>query len=213
MSAPYYTPITSEMGIIVLNPEVIELLLIMGWNGINPPSHKHLEIRYPSAINPSCNHRFATFHKVLWDDVDESKTSPFRKARLRMEGSADGTPKVFGLLENINIDDPKKSRPQLTFSPVPFGPDGKPILPYKGQEREDFLRLAGDLLLGSLQGWSSMRIEAEINHRCSSNPIKAVMLENLRKLAVIVVRGGIFKVTMLSEEFEEIFGVKLPSIG
>lgn len=228
MSALFYTPITAQMGVRILNPEVIALLLMLRLNNINPPRNKHLKVEYPSVINPPCNYRFAYFHKIIWDDLDESIVSPFRNARFRMEGNADGTPQVFALLENINLDDFDSRNPRLTFSPVPFGIDGKPKLLIKSGRPEILLAVAG-IILNSTQGktWNIDELSNEVQRVIQCNQLQFGVFEaigyfgELERLGVVDIywkdplspsRFTKYQPLMTALQFETIFGVKLPSI-
>jgi len=217
MGVTYYHKIRIAGGSSIVNPEVIDLLLLMRWHGEKPSYKKHLEVIYPSVVSPSCNHRKARFWKITCDDIDDSDSAPFRRARLRMEGSADGVPEVYALLENVNIDNVNDGNSTITFAPVPFGAGGKPLLPYKDKELSDFLTVAREVLLGS--DWNPEKLFTEIkriSHLFVTEKTRASwavwFLEQFDYLGVTKRDGdNTHWVIMAPQEFENIFGVKLPN--
>ena len=188
------------------NVGVIPLMLHMRWFGQPVGRDIHLIVSHP---NEARNIASTEFHKVLWDDVDESNGAPYRKARLRLEGKQNGRD-VYALLE-FNLDRSLDGG-QITFSPVPFGCDGRPKLPKT-------FRLEFAAAAFSLSGsWKGGALETAIRVFLGSQPVMNDAIITLLQVGIIECKQDlghysncVYQTTMIAPHFEEIFGVKLPS--
>lgn len=211
MQVQYYEPITR---VNVPNIHVLPMLLQMRCYGQSACGALHLEVNHASSPHdredPICRSRF---HKALLVDVEETPRLPYRKGLLKLEGKFRGRPRVgykcdldiidiFALLEfNLGVleNSERPLYPKITFSPIVFGSNCRPKLPYNDSEQlKHFLQVVRKVLLSS---------EPQID--CTS--ISQTTLQILEWLGVISeVSDPLYKVTMLPQQFETIFGVKLP---
>lgn len=113
-----YVPIDNCVNI--KNPQVVPLLLHMRWFGQSPSSDVQLEVGHPVSEKRREFMTWTKFHRILWDDLDESPNAPYRKARLRLEGK-ELNKDIFALLE-VNAADGYNGT--IIFSNFPFGPGG-----------------------------------------------------------------------------------------
>ncbi len=201
------------------NPEVIPLLLHMRWFGQLSASEIHLEISHPNSAQPHWTMQDHGFHKVLWDDVDDSDSSPFRKARLRLEGETSNgmvhNERLFALLE-VNLDRLMCGE-SITFSPIPFGPNGKPNLAHEyknGRKLKIFLQVA-KAIFSHPQGttWDNPTMVRFIREKAyfENDGLALSWLCELEKLAIIIRPNDLScAIAMTAERFEQIFGIKIP---
>jgi len=131
----------------ISNPQVVPFLLLARWYGQQVGSDMHLAVSHRETADQHSNIVGTKFHKILLDDVDDSERSPFRKARLRLEGKDEVENGIFGLLEWLDLDRLNTMRScYLKLSPVPFGSDGRPKLPFKDENLEFFLKIVSIVL-------------------------------------------------------------------
>ena len=205
----YYEPITSC--ITLDNPHIIPMLLQMRWYGSPASSKLWLKIIHPISLARRADITDTCFHKVLWDDISDSEGQPFRKARLRLEGKRDNNPSakedIFALLE-IDLDRPRHGI-SIIFSPVPFGPDGKPKLPNTpGLIQAISYLLAPD----SPNEWTVYDLIGVL--RRETKQIQNVnigdLLFELGKIGIARQHGNTIYFEMSFDRFINIFGIKLP---
>ena len=214
----YYVPFWSHEAA-VGNLHLVPLLLHMRWYGQPSGSDVHLCVSHLESKRYGANKVLSKFHKVLWDDVEDSEKSPCRKARLRLEGKLNGED-IFAILE-FDMNSPGTTS-RITFSPVPFGLNGKPRLPYRDDKQFALFLQITRIVLDAPGGmvWNDKILAKEVHKRISvpewefydSNA--SFFLGELEKLRVIRridnVRYSYEKSFATGLQFEEIFGVKLP---
>jgi len=215
----FYVPITSCVS--VVNPQVIPFLLQMRWFGQRAGSEIHLEVSHPRSDGRHELVERTKFHKLLWDDVDDSEGAAFRMGRLRLEGNRENK-KVFAIVW-LNIDRPDLLC-SIIFSPVPFGPDGKAILPYTGDKLEMFFQVARLVLFGGLRTiWTDESLTRELHiHKTMNIPEHEFDSSNawfwlgeLEKIALVKCCAGekrSYASVMTSSRFQEVFGIELPRV-
>jgi hypothetical protein len=210
----YYRKI--EGGLTIDNPEVIPLLLHMRWFGQSTAENVHLKIHHPCGDNRHENIIWTLFHRILWDDVDDSRHAPFRKARLRLEGKqyndySGRKPLQVDIFAIVELDMARLGSPlNITFSPVRFGTNGKPDL----SSHDQLLAIATDILSLYPKGtvWQEGALSSIIGEKNGwgpENPAVPHYISEFEKLRVISGDSQKHKLLMSAEEFEKIFGVKL----
>ena len=211
----YYIPMTSC--ITIENPSVIPLLVHMRLFCQPAGSSIHLRLTHPEDLNHRANILESTFHTIQGIDFEKS---PYYKVTLRLEGKYDGK-NLYAILE-LNLVDPRVGE-SVTFSPVPFGVNGKPILPNHLRVNELFLPVAR-IALGEgakyAVTWSPGSLAKEV-HKILGKPQYEFFDENawfflgeLEKLALMQCvdkKLKMYKRIITAVQFEETFGVKLPN--
>ena len=127
------------------------------------------------------------------------------------QGRDNSEGKYFGFLE-ADIVGFGEANNVLTLSPVPFGLNGKPELPYKGEEREKLLWTARTILIyGDV--WTGEKLRQEMDHFKWFMPHNAwPLLQESAMLGLTryVPERNVYEVAMMPQEFMDIFGVELP---
>lgn len=202
----YYEPINDCVG--VRNPNMVPYLLESFWFGSNIREDLLLEVIYPEWTGEkemTVNTKGERF-MVTGCFIEDGERISRRKVRLWLSGTIDGA-KIFALADFV------LNRPDLswilTFSPVPFGSDGKPKLPYSAKELPNILRLMRVVLSGNRWDLGSFAkaMEPEV-----------FMVEQIGHILAIANGLGLtqhetafsYKVVMTPSKFETVFGVKLP---
>ncbi len=126
----WYAPITEP--VLIRNMDMVPFLLQATWLGQGVKSDLQIEVVTP---RKDCGDLHVKFHTVFFDEMEKS---PCRRGRLRLEGCHDNQD-IFALL-HIDVD--QHTNKEITFSPVPFGPNGKPKVPYKNERLTRFLDAA-----------------------------------------------------------------------
>lgn len=217
-----------ETGVQLDNPEVIPILLQLRWYGLPVAEKMHLQVSHPQSTDRSANIITTKFHGVLWDDVDDSDTASFRRARLRLKGVVDKKI-IYALLEDVKLDDLLYAK--ITFSPVPFGIGGRPQLTKYKKEQLDLLLRVAKMILSSSDSaiWSERSLAKEMARRGGAPDYEfdehdaTFFLGELAKLALVesysprslnqkLLDITEWKPQMTSSRFEEVFGVKLPKL-
>jgi len=199
------------------NPEVVSFLMQKRWYSDPAASKFHLIVEHFQEGT-----EFAirtTYSKLLLRDVDDSTSFPFRRGKLSLGGKLNDGQDIFALLE-INIDTYVGGC--IMFSPVPFGDDSKPKLPYKGHELEKFL-LATNMILAASEEMPTLwdlenlahcvRDKNNLREDQFTSQDGEAALQGMQRLGLISLGGGagtvFFKGAMTAQKFTEIFGVKL----
>jgi len=158
----------------------------------------------------------SVFHKALLIDVCDSPGFSYRMGTLKLDGKLEGKD-IFALLElNMGMltGSPNQNL-KLTLSPVPFGLNGCPKLPYnKGDEMTMFLQVVKAVLnLKRLKSPGCLVDEVRKTTRNLSFNIPCAerWLSELLKLALIrKLDFEEYESIVASGQFEETFGVELP---
>ena len=201
------------------NAHVVPILLLDRWYGVPSPSKIHFEIEH---YQKGSEFRIATaYSKLLLCHIDEARRSPYRMGRLSLEGKSPDGSDLFALWD-VNLDSLVGGT--IFFSPVPFRPDGKPKLPYEGEELKKFLLVVKYLLCDYAAGTAcpdnldglvlTVQAAMRLNEDQFTYSNAVSMLHKM--LGAGIVEGewqGQLKTTMTSQDFERIFGVKLPQVG
>jgi len=167
----------------------VPLLFGMIWRHEKPSSGIQLKVNHPDGIGMAPVLQ-STYYKVLCEFLDCSSW----EARLRLEGKLKGSD-CFAILE-VRLAKPAPYAYAVTLSPLPFGRDGRPVLPYKGEELSRFLRI--------------VKI-AFANPRTFNTSDTPTSVDLLDKLGLIKREDErTFEPNMTPRRFEEVFGVKLP---
>ena len=213
----YYVPMS--FGITIKNADVIPLLIHMRWYQQATAARVHLRLYHPRYADIHDNLIESSYHKVLWDDVNDSEQFSHPIARLRLEGGtrhAAGCENLCALLE-VDLTNLRYGK-SITFSPVPFGVNGKPMLPFVGEELVQFLYAVKVVLgYGEDISWHGKAILTELE-RVHVSPDKILKFYNtfyevMEKLDFMEKSEcDRFVITRTVGEFEEIFSVKLPDI-
>ena len=174
-----------------------------------------LKVDYPENTEEKAIMRHTAFI-VRGHYLDDSQLSPFPKLTLCLEGKSQGKD-IFALLE-IALTFPDKGI-QIILSPVPFGGDCKPELPFKDRQLAIFLAVAKTALSVPQETiWTSPYFSERV---CKENGIPNYdfnhnhaidWLVGLEKLGLLqcIKEGTSYKPAMDIRQFKEIFGVKLP---
>jgi len=206
---------------------MVPFLLQMGWYNQRSASDNHIVIDHPDTADPRSFSNSTEFHSVMWDDVQEAEGRS-RLARLRLAGRREEED-IFALFEV----DMRYHNGTITLSPVPFGLDGRPRLPYKDDVLGDFLFKAAVVL--SKPGWSSKELAQRMRSAWQDYTSEKAwfFLCQMRNLgfshAPTTARGrldfselkladrrtrmnGVFETAMTAGKFKEVFGLSLPVI-
>ncbi len=213
----YYVPIS--FGITIKNADVIPLLIHMRWYQQATAARVHLRLHHPRYTDTPDNFIESSYHRVLWDDANDSEQFSHPIARLRLEGGtrhAAGCKNLCALLE-LDLNDRRYGK-SIIFSPVPFGVNGKPMLPFCGEELVQFL-YAAKMVLGSGKNviWKGTVLLEQLK-RASVAEDKILKFYNtfyevMGKLDFMdEPEEDSWIITRTVREFEQIFGVKLPDI-
>ncbi len=219
----YYEPIDGAR-VSVWNPYFIMQLFGDACYGRKVPSMLHLQIMHPRMRGVVCADTVTSgFHSLLFMSFDASTRDPFRMGTLGLAGNSyDGKP-IFALLKlnmGILVDANAHKKFELTLSPVPFGPNGCPTLPFEDNRLRMFL-LAAKVALGpgnkKFREWDAFGKEI-----CR---VSGYSETEFRKSAIVELRSQFIKMGLIQQEndphcqtyeplvtlpqFEQIFGVKL----
>lgn len=200
----YYEPICS--GVKVENFHDLLLLIGMRLRRQSTPPGISLTVVYPENNEKNAYVRDTAF-RVYGFFIDDSETSPFPKLTLWLDGKCRGNP-LFGLL-TMDLLHPTYGK-QITLSPVPFGMDCKPKLPFEGKELETFLSVARIILLGGPL-WTQSLLASKSSFSIFGDVTAAAFFLNQSERLGLTqfIHGAGYKVLMLPQWFEEVFGKKL----
>lgn len=210
MSRPIQFYVTIDRCVSIANFDVIPFLLMMKWHNQRAAKEMHLKVVHPETAEPRALMRSTFFHSISWDDVDNVVDTRLM-ARLRLRGkNSDGTDDIFALM---GFDRNAKGRGGcIVFSPLPFGIDCKVRLPYRGEDREMFLR-AASIVLRSLEGifWHDKNLRDALGVGADLHEAEKVLLilHEMERLQLVEWRGH-WSPAMTASRFEEIFDAKLP---
>ncbi len=209
----FYEPVGPVGPVGISNLEAItQFHLPLRWKGLPVSKKLHLGVSYSETIPDGSNNWRGDF-KVYGLVFDDSERSPFKKATLWLEGKCAASDKdVFAILVLDLNDDPNHGK-EITFSPVRFGIDCKPKLPLSGKELSLFLQVAKVILLSGELYWydRSLAHAMQLSPDCRLHEYHASwFLERMNELAIVSSLGNSYKTMMIPQEFERIFGVKLP---
>jgi len=161
----YYKKISQ--GIRINKPEDIFLLLQMKWRGIAISEDLYLKVNY--CVGPDLRANIIdTKFKVSGIYFDASATTPYRKATLWLESKL-----LYALLE-LDTNDPTYGN-SIILSPVPFGMDGKPKLPYTKDQINALMYVVARIMDSpKTTGWTAAEITEEV---CALNTAMVWFLE------------------------------------
>ncbi|MCX6720968.1 MAG: hypothetical protein NTW11_04145 [Candidatus Staskawiczbacteria bacterium] len=170
-----------------------------------------------SAEEDSC---WATCNKEFGRSIETDERSPYRKGSFSLGGRIFSQ---YGPLGDIfaflvlNLKAPNNpTTTNVTFSPVPFGPNGKPMLPRVSDKNQlkKFLWFVGRILLAkqfSLRGLLH-ELECVVNPRAISwvtSDDAEVFVRILCNLGALKQISNLYEVCMAPSEFAQIFDVDL----
>lgn len=197
------------------NPAVIPLILHAQWFRQSVAKEAHLRVRHALTVQGGGGYYSITrhFHRILWDELDDSKTSPYPKVRLRLKGREND--RDFFALLVLDLCHPEAGK-SIMYSPLPFGTDGKPILPnLEPNYKALFLSVASVILNWEPREdpWMLDGVWKEVRDSYSVpdfTPSQAdYYLNELIRLGLAKYDGAWFP-KMTAERFEEVFGIRLP---
>ena len=202
----YYMRLKGD--IVIDSPEKMLLLLHMRCFGQAVASEVHLRVDCSFTGTSSS----FTFHKVCGMVFDDSPTAPFKKATVSLEGRR-GQETVYAVIE-LDLADRSRGL-NIMISPIPFGDDFKPRLPFPEASWPLFLQVAKIVLSG--EEWTNASLKDAMLLAMPASSVRSaelnfgpIMMCNRMGLTRSNGVNGGCVVFMTPEGFENIFGVKLP---
>jgi len=171
----YYKPL--KHGCVVRNPWIIPFIMEMNFNGFRVPREGQLKIFHSDNDTGECyGSAESLFHTVYCENTWMHPRFQYtRMIRMRLEGTRNSKD-VFAILEAKMNQGRSWDDCIFTLSPVPFGPNGKPILPDYGNKHSTFLCIMEAVLSVPVGTIWSMTCESENVRLISCRPfVRPVM--------------------------------------
>ena len=212
----YYTPIDDLVGVKdpILLPYLVADLLSLAMRGQPISKSAQLNVYYPYWTSENGmtlnNDRNGIPYLVTGCILKDGNGLPSKMVELLLKGSEDGQD-IFAKLE-LTVGRADLSG-TIVFSPVPFV-DGKPQLPCDGLQLIDFLRVVKVMFSKNALNEVSLVDDAKVYctefRFCVANAHDALRACDRLGITELNFQTGERKFLMTPQQFEEIFGVKLP---
>jgi hypothetical protein len=185
----------------------VGLLALSGVRGHGVVSEDFISLRYKNAVG--CFNVTVHFHTLYGFYRTPGENRPVQSMTLNLRGTTGARESIFARVEIPDLNDPQKC--VASFSPVPFGQNGKPIFPSKR-----ILRIAAGLVLEespNREPWGEGRMTRALNQYDKSVFSSVELLGILKDLRVCEYSQNQGWLRFMSPaDFEKVFGLTMKDL-
>jgi hypothetical protein len=171
--------------------------------GARLPSEDHIRVKF-TVKGEDC---LVYLHTKLGDYIDPF--GPYRKGTFIFGGKDIYNVQEIWVILEVNLSNiGDMANTYITVSPVPFGLNGKPMLP----KTPGLKSTINYLFTVSNRNWSVSDLISKIRDVVikAEDPNPGHILNDLQTLGITEQEGDVIRVIMDSRRFEDIFGLNLP---